>query len=93
MLTFLLTLSWWTMMSVRVTRPSMVVLIGVLRRYGIEQPYEKLKALTRGQDMSREVIQAFVAGLDIPEAARRALLELCPATYTGNAAAQAQAIE
>lgn len=65
----------------------------VMRRYGIEKPYEKLKELTRGQDMSREVIQAFVADLDIPEAARRELLALTPATYLGNAAQQALAID
>jgi adenylosuccinate lyase len=64
----------------------------VMRRYGIEKPYEKLKELTRGQDMSREVIQAFVAGLDIPEQAREELLALSPATYTGNAESQAGAI-
>jgi adenylosuccinate lyase len=65
----------------------------VMRRYGIEQPYEKLKALTRGQEMSRDVIRAFVAELDIPEGAREALLALTPASYIGNAAAQAEAIE
>ncbi|MFT6957928.1 MAG: adenylosuccinate lyase [Halieaceae bacterium] len=62
----------------------------VMRRYGIEQPYEKLKELTRGQDMSREVIQAFVEKLDIPGAAKQDLLELTPASYIGNAVAQAQ---
>jgi adenylosuccinate lyase len=65
----------------------------VMRRYGIEKPYEKLKELTRGQDMSQEVIQAFVATLDLPEHARRELLALTPASYIGNAVAQAKAIE
>ena len=65
----------------------------VMRRYGIEQPYEKLKELTRGQDMNRETIQAFVAALELPEAARRELMALTPATYIGNAAAQAKAID
>ncbi|MDZ7781603.1 MAG: adenylosuccinate lyase [Halioglobus sp.] len=65
----------------------------VMRRYGIEQPYEKLKELTRGQSVNREAIHNFVATLDLPEDARRALLELTPATYIGNAAAQAQAVE
>jgi adenylosuccinate lyase len=65
----------------------------VMRRHGIEQPYEKLKELTRGQDMSREVIQAFVASLDLPDEARERLLELTPANYIGNAVAQAGAIE
>ncbi|MFT4520642.1 MAG: adenylosuccinate lyase [Halioglobus sp.] len=65
----------------------------VMRRYGIEKPYEKLKELTRGQDMSKDVIQAFVAELDIPQAAKDELLALSPASYIGNAIAQAQAIE
>ncbi len=64
----------------------------VMRRYGIEQPYEKLKELTRGQDMSAEVIRAFVEKLDIPADAREELLALTPAAYIGNAAAQARAI-
>lgn len=64
----------------------------VMRRYGIEQPYEKLKELTRGQRMSRELIQEFVASLDLPDAARRELLALTPGLYVGNAAAQAHAI-
>ncbi len=64
----------------------------VMRRYGIEQPYEKLKELTRGQDMSAEVIRAFVETLDLPDTARDELLALTPANYIGNAVAQAQAI-
>jgi adenylosuccinate lyase len=64
----------------------------VMRRYGIEQPYEKLKALTRGQAMSREVIQAFVTELDLPEQARQELLALTPGNYIGNAASQARKI-
>ncbi len=64
----------------------------VMRRYGIEQPYEKLKELTRGQDMSKDVIQAFVEKLDIPADAKRELLALTPASYIGNAVAQAKAI-
>jgi adenylosuccinate lyase len=65
----------------------------VMRRYGIEKPYEKLKELTRGQDMSRAVIQAFVATLDLPAAARDELLALTPANYIGNAIDQARAIK
>jgi len=65
----------------------------VMRRYGIEQPYEKLKELTRGQDMSREVIQAFVEKLELPAQAREELLALTPASYIGNAVAQARAID
>jgi len=65
----------------------------VMRRYGIEKPYEKLKELTRGQDMSREVIQAFVASLELPQQAKDILLALTPANYIGNAESQARAIE
>ncbi|KZX53393.1 adenylosuccinate lyase [Halioglobus sp. HI00S01] len=65
----------------------------VMRRYGIEQPYEKLKELTRGQDMSKAVIQDFVSKLDIPDTAKQELLALTPASYIGNAISQAQAIE
>jgi adenylosuccinate lyase len=64
----------------------------VMRRYGIEKPYEKLKELTRGQDMSREVIQAFVENLELPQEAKDVLLALTPANYIGNAEAQARAI-
>lgn len=64
----------------------------VMRRYGIEKPYEKLKELTRGQDMSQEVIQAFVSKLDLPQTAKDELLALTPANYIGNAISQAQAI-
>ncbi len=65
----------------------------VMRRYGIEKPYEKLKELTRGQDMSREVIQAFVSDLALPQEAKDILLALTPASYIGNAEAQARATE
>ena len=64
----------------------------VMRRYHIEKPYEKLKALTRGKAMSADVIQNFVAGLDIPDAAKAELMALTPATYIGNAAEQARKI-
>lgn len=55
----------------------------VMRRYGIENPYEKLKMLTRGKRIGVEEIQEFVRGLDIPEEARRELLELTPEHYIG----------
>ncbi len=64
----------------------------VMRRYGIEKPYEKLKELTRGQDMSKELIQDFVSKLAIPEAAKADLLKMTPASYIGNAVSQARAI-
>ncbi len=65
----------------------------VMRRYGIEKPYEKLKELTRGQAMTRESLQAFINGLALPREAKAQLLEMSPASYTGNAAAQARAIQ
>ena len=65
----------------------------VMRRHGVEQPYEKLKELTRGNDgINREAMQAFIRGLDIPAEARKRLLDLTPAAYTGNAAEQAALI-
>lgn len=65
----------------------------VMRRYGIEQPYEKLKELTRGQDMNKDVIQAFVEKLELPPQAKASLLALTPGSYTGNASDQAKAID
>ena len=64
----------------------------VMRRYGIEQPYEKLKALTRGQKIDAETIREFVETLDMPESAKRELIELTPAGYIGNASAQARKV-
>lgn len=61
----------------------------VMRRFGIPEPYEKLKALTRGQAITRELIRDFIATLDLPAEAKQQLLELTPATYTGNAKEQA----
>jgi len=63
----------------------------VMRRYGIEGAYEKLKDLTRGKGgINRESMHAFIRGLAIPETAKKRLLSLTPATYIGNAAAQAR---
>ncbi|MFO7993859.1 MAG: adenylosuccinate lyase [Marinobacter sp.] len=64
----------------------------VMRRYNIEKPYEKLKALTRGKAMTPDVIKAFADSLDIPEAAKAELMELTPGTYIGNATQQARDI-
>ena len=64
----------------------------VMRRYGLEQPYEQLKALTRGQRVERETLRAFIADLAIPDDAKQRLLALTPASYTGNAAAQARKV-
>lgn len=58
----------------------------VMRRYGIAEPYEKLKALTRGRTVTKELMQEFIESLEIPDEARQRLLELTPSTYTGAAA-------
>jgi adenylosuccinate lyase len=58
----------------------------VMRRYGLPEPYERLKALTRGKTMSRESVQAFIDTLELPEAERERLKRLTPAAYTGLAA-------
>jgi len=65
----------------------------VMRRYAIEGAYEKLKDLTRGQAINQAVIQEFVATLDIPEQAKLELGNLTPASYIGNAIAQAKAVK
>ncbi|HEY8554782.1 MAG TPA: adenylosuccinate lyase [Burkholderiales bacterium] len=65
----------------------------VMRRYGVPEPYEKLKTLTRGKSgITRATLHAFIRDLPIPDEAKQRLLALTPATYTGNAAAQAAAI-
>ncbi len=58
----------------------------VMRRYGIPEPYEKLKALTRGRAVTRELLQEFIGTLDIPDDEKQRLLSLTPDTYTGLAA-------
>ncbi len=64
----------------------------VMRRYGIPEPYEKLKALTRGQAVTKEVLLEFIKTLDIPEAEVERLLALTPESYIGLAAQQARDI-
>ncbi|MCB1726866.1 MAG: adenylosuccinate lyase, partial [Gammaproteobacteria bacterium] len=64
----------------------------VMRRYGVEQPYEKLKALTRGQRIDQVGMQAFIDTLDLPDAVKAMLREMTPASYIGNAAEQARNI-
>ena len=59
-----------------------------MRRYGIENPYEKLKELTRGKSITQEAFQEFIQTLDIPEDARENLLQLTPYNYIGNAVEQ-----
>ncbi len=64
----------------------------IMRRYDVDQPYEKLKALTRGQTITKQVILEFVETLDIPESAKQTMRELTPSNYIGNAVEQAQNI-
>ncbi len=64
----------------------------VMRRYGIPEPYEKLKALTRGQAVTKDILRAFIKTLEIPDDEKSRLLELTPETYTGLAAQQAKDI-
>ncbi|NOY13174.1 MAG: adenylosuccinate lyase, partial [Deltaproteobacteria bacterium] len=58
----------------------------VMRKAGIEKPYEKLKELTRGQKIDRETIRTFVTGLELADADKQRLLDMSPADYTGMAA-------
>ena len=58
----------------------------VMRRYGIENPYEQLKDLTRGKAITRDVLQRFIKTLAIPEPEKKRLLKMTPASYTGKAA-------
>ena len=64
----------------------------VMRRFGLPEPYEQLKKFTRGQPMTRELMQGFIASLALPEAEKARLLALTPATYTGLATALARKI-
>ncbi|HNK03719.1 MAG TPA: lyase family protein, partial [Accumulibacter sp.] len=64
----------------------------VMRRYGVANPYEKLKDLTRGRRVTRDEMQLFVASLEIPEPAKAELLALTPSAYTGLAAELARRI-
>ena len=64
----------------------------VMRRYGIENPYEQLKELTRGKGITREALQEFIGKLAIPQDAKDLLLAMTPANYTGIAAELAKAI-
>ncbi len=64
----------------------------IMRRYQVAEPYEKLKALTRGQTINQEVLDKFVETLDIPEDAKAAIRALTPGNYIGNAEQQARNI-
>jgi adenylosuccinate lyase len=64
----------------------------VMRRYDVEQPYEKLKALTRGKGIDAASLKTFIEGLEIPQEAKDALVKLTPGSYIGNAVEQAKSI-
>jgi adenylosuccinate lyase len=64
----------------------------VMRRYGLPQPYEQLKKFTRGEPMTRELMQGFIARLEIPEADKQRLLAMTPGSYTGMAAELARRV-
>ena len=64
----------------------------VMRRHGVEEPYEKLKELTRGKRLDKEGMQSFVRTLDIPDDAKALLLDLTPSNYIGLAPQLAQGL-
>ncbi len=64
----------------------------VMRRYGIEKPYEKLKELTRGKRINQADLAVFIDKLELPDAVKTRLKEMTPANYIGNATSQAQNI-
>ena len=57
----------------------------VMRRYGVENPYEKLKSLTRGKKIDAKILADFINSLEIPQEAKDGLLKLTPANYIGDA--------
>ena len=64
----------------------------VMRRHGIEEPYEKLKELTRGKEINQETLKAFILTLDIPKSSKAILLELTPRGYIGDSISQANSV-
>ena len=64
----------------------------VMRRFGLPEPYEQLKDFTRGAPMTRDLMQGFIARLEIPQADKQRLLDMTPASYTGLAAALARRV-
>lgn len=65
----------------------------VMRRHGLPNPYEQLKALTRGQGITRESMRVFIETLDLPEIDKRRLLEMTPGSYTGLAEKLARSLQ
>ena len=64
----------------------------VMRRHGIENPYEKLKEMTRGKAITRDDLHQLINSVELPDDARQRLLQLTPQSYTGNAEKQAKDI-
>ena len=64
----------------------------VMRRYGLPQPYEQLKKFTRGEAMTRELMQGFIVGLALPETEKQRLLAMTPSSYVGMAAQLAKRV-
>jgi adenylosuccinate lyase len=64
----------------------------VMRRFRLPKPYEQLKSFTRGEPMTRELMQGFITGLDLPPAEKQRLLAMTPASYTGKAGELARRI-
>jgi adenylosuccinate lyase len=65
----------------------------VMRRYGVENPYEQLKELTRGKGITRGGLQTFINGPAIPDDAKKLLLAMTPGSYVGKAVELAQRIK
>jgi adenylosuccinate lyase len=72
---------------------SLTALSSVDGRYGSENPYEQLKALTRGKHITAGALKDFINSLELPEEARAELLALTPARYTGNAEQMANSLD
>ena len=64
----------------------------VMRKYGIEKPYEKLKELTRGKKVDQQIMKDFVENLDMPQEGKDLLINMTPMNYIGNAVAQTKKI-
>lgn len=64
-----------------------------MRRYGVPEPYEKLKELTRGRVVNKESIQRFIEGLELPKQAKDNLLKLTPHSYIGTATELAKDVD
>ena len=64
----------------------------VMRKFGVPEPYEKLKAFTRGNTIGKEDLQQFIGSLDIPSDVKHELLQLTPETYIGLAAELAKSV-